>query len=137
MGIRRKARECALQILFQSEYSPPEIEELLDAYWSDHRIPDKVRDYTGLLVRGVHANIGEIDTLITKNAHNWRIDRMTKVDRNILRVAVYEFLSGEGIPKRVVINEALEIAKKFSTSESAHFINGVLDGIKNAMEEGQ
>ena len=135
MGIRRKARECALQILFQSEYSPPEINEVLSSYWSTNQNPPKIRDYAGLLVRGVYARKEEIDAMIAQSAHNWRIDRMTKVDRNILRMAVYEFLSEEGIPKRAVINEALEIAKKFSTEESAQFINGVLDGIKSTLEK--
>jgi N utilization substance protein B len=93
--------------------------------------PGKVREFADELFEGSIKRIKEIDKTIQQHTKNWRLSRMAAVDRNILRVAVYEFLCDTGTPVTVVINEALEIAKKFSTHESAQFVNGVLDSIKN------
>jgi N utilization substance protein B len=137
MGIRRKARECALQLLFQCEYSPPDTSESVESYWSAHPISPKIREYADSLVSGVLSNKEEIDELISRKADNWRLERITLVDRNILRIALFEFLYRPEIPKSVVINEALEVAKKYSSEDSAHFINGILDGVKLYPEGGK
>ena len=131
MGLRRTARECALQMLYQYDVGKQPIEEILESYWQMNEHPRKVRDFADELFEGTIKRIKEIDKTIQQHTKNWRLSRMAAVDRNILRVAVYEFMCDTGTPVTVVINEALEIAKKFSTHESAQFVNGVLDSIKN------
>jgi len=135
MGARRKARECALQMLFQHDVARPQIEELLSTYWGEMSdAKDDVRGFANTLALGTISHLGEIDARISKRAENWRISRMSIVDRNLLRLAVYEFLFEPSTPKTVVINEALEIARRFSTFEATQFINGVLDSIKRDLE---
>ena len=131
MGIRRAARECALQMLYQLDVGKHPAEEISESFWEMNEHPEKVREFAGQLFEGAAARLKEIDRVIQKHAKNWRLGRMAAVDRNILRLAVFEFLSNSKIPATVVINEALEIAKKFSTQESAQFVNGILDSIKN------
>jgi N utilization substance protein B len=131
MGLRRTARECALQMLYQYDVGKQPIEEILESFWEMNEHPRKVREFADELFEGSIKRIKEIDKTIQQHTKNWRLSRMAAVDRNILRVAVYEFLCDTGTPVTVVINEALEIAKKFSTHESAQFVNGVLDSIKN------
>ncbi|NWG13187.1 MAG: transcription antitermination factor NusB [Acidobacteria bacterium] len=130
MGLRRTARECALQMLYQRDIGGQEREEILDSYWRTHAYPEKVREFANHLFEGCLARLAEIDRLIQSRAKNWRLRRMAAVDRNILRLAVFELTSEDRTPSTVVINEALEIAKKFSTHESAQFVNGVLDSIR-------
>lgn len=130
MGVRRKARECALQMLFQSDMSGSPSTEVLTTFWTMNTQPAEVMEFANRLFSGTMLRLAPIDEIIRSHATNWRMDRMATVDRNVLRLAVYEFLEDE-TPKAVVINEALEIAKKFSTDESAHFVNGILDSIKN------
>ncbi|MBL8150660.1 MAG: transcription antitermination factor NusB [Blastocatellia bacterium] len=136
MGARRKARECALQMLFQYDIARPAINELVKTYWEEmHESPrPDITDFATNLVLGTIKNLSEIDERITKRTENWRISRMAVVDRNLLRMAVYEFLYEADTPKTVVINEALEIARRFSTYEATQFINGILDGIKRDLE---
>ncbi len=131
MGIRRAARECALQMLYQLDVGKHPVEEISESFWEMNEHSEKVREFAGQLFEGAAARLKEIDRVIQKHAKNWRLGRMAAVDRNILRLAVFEFLSNSKIPATVVINEALEIAKKFSTQESAQFVNGILDSIKN------
>jgi N utilization substance protein B len=131
MGLRRTARECALQMLYQYDVGKQPIEEILESFWEMNEHPKRVREFADELFEGSIERIKEIDRTIQQHTKNWRLTRMAAVDRNILRVAVYEFLCDTGTPVSVVINEALEIAKKFSTHESAQFVNGVLDSIKN------
>jgi len=131
MGLRRTARECALQMLYQYDLGGQPVEEILESFWEMNEHPKRVREFANELVEGSIERIKEIDRTIQQHTKNWRLSRMAAVDRNILRVAVYEFLCDTGTPVTVVINEALEIAKKFSTHESAQFVNGVLDSIKN------
>lgn len=137
MGTRRKARECALQMLFQYDMAHPEVDELLRSYWEEmseeHR--QDVCEFAGKLVKGAIEHLEEIDDRIRKRTEHWRISRMHAVDRNLLRLAVYEFLYESETPKTVVINEALEIARRFSTYEATQFINGILDGIKRDLED--
>ena len=100
------------------------------AYWQMNEHPRKVQEFAEELFKGTVQRLEEIDSVIQRHTRNWRLGRMAAVDRNVLRLAVFEFLSGGRTPDTVVINEALEIARKFSTNESAH-VNGILDSIKN------
>ena len=133
MGLRRIARECALQMLYEFDVGKNSKDEILDSFWQMNDHPDKVGDFANYLFEGTLERLSEIDDVIQKHTKNWRLSRMAVVDRNILRLAVFEFLSGSRTPDTVVINEALEIARKFSTQESALFVNGILDSIKNEL----
>jgi N utilization substance protein B len=135
MGLRRTARECALQMLYQYDMGNQPVDEILDLYWEMNEHPKKVREFANELFEGSIERLKEIDKTIQQHTQNWRLRRMAAVDRNILRVAVYEFLCDKRTPVTVVINEALEIAKKYSTHESAQFVNGVLDSIKNDLRK--
>ena len=135
MGHRRVARECALQMMYELDVGKHPKEEILRNYWLMNEHPQKVRDFAELLFEGTVQRMEEIDTVIQQHAKNWRLSRMAVVDRNVLRLAVFEFLWGDKTPETVVINEALEIARKFSTNESAQFVNGILDSIKNRLTE--
>ncbi len=142
MGARRKARVCALQMLFQFDVAKPRIEELVQLYWDafGNEVDEMGaidRDFSNNLALGTASHIDDIDQLIKSRAENWRITRMAVVDRNILRLAIYEFLYETETPRTVVINEALEIARKFSTFEATQFINGILDAIKRDLESRQ
>ena len=136
MGARRKARVCALQMLFQFDVAKPRIDDLVQLYWDSFadEFGEVDRDFSNNLALGTASHIDDIDRLIKSRAENWRISRMAVVDRNILRLAIYEFLYESETPKTVVINEALEIARKFSTFEATQFINGILDAIKRDLE---
>ena len=136
MGARRKARICALQMLFQYDISRPSIDDLIGTYWGElaSETADEARQFSTNLVLGTIQHLAEIDELIGAKAENWRITRMAVVDRNILRLAIYEFIYESGTPMTVSINEALEIARRFSTFEATQFINGILDAIKRGLE---
>lgn len=136
-GTRRKARESALQMLFAADVDKTEPDALIAEFWKelgDDSFDDKTRDFSNNLVRGSMVNQAIVDDRIRSRAEHWRIERMAIVDRNVLRLAVYEFLY-EDTPKTVVINEALEIARRFSTFEATQFINGILDAIKLDLEK--
>ena len=135
MGLRRTARECALQMLYQHDIGRQTAEYILVSFWDMNEHPLKVREFANALFLGSVQRIKEIDRTIQLHTQNWRLIRMAAVDRNILRLAVFEFLSNSKTPETVVINEALEIAKKFSTHESAQFVNGILDSIKNDLHK--
>jgi N utilization substance protein B len=151
MGTRRKAREIALQILYQLDVQ----EQLTDVqalalFWEHfaRRAEDEPADpadpahpnhpnhkegaeathaFADRLVRGVRAHLTDIDALITRASRNWRLERMARVDRNLLRLAVFELMEGGDVPAKVAINEAIEIAKRYGTAESPAFVNGILD----------
>ncbi|MBA2335842.1 MAG: transcription antitermination factor NusB [Pyrinomonadaceae bacterium] len=136
-GTRRKARECALQMLFAADLVKIGSDALTLSYWDElgeNGIDEKTCDFANNLVRGTLKDIAAIDDKIRTRAEHWRIERMAIVDRNVLRLAVYEFLF-EDTPHTVVINEALEIARRFSTFEATQFINGILDAIKLDLEK--
>ncbi len=136
MGSRRKARECALQMLFAADVSGTRADDVVCAYWrelGDGELDEAARDFATRLAAGVLARLSELDERIRLRAENWRISRMAVVDRNILRLAAYEF-SYEPTPRTVAINEALEIARRFSTYEATQFINGILDAIKRDLD---
>jgi N utilization substance protein B len=139
MGSRRKARECALQMLFAADVAEMPSDEVVRTYWAElgeSELDDTARDFATRLAAGTLANLELLDERIRSRAEHWRISRMAVVDRNILRLAVYEFLY-EPTPRTVAINEALEIARRFSTYEATQFINGILDAIKRDLDEQQ
>jgi N utilization substance protein B len=136
-GTRRKARESALQMLFAADVDKTKSEVLITDFWNelgDAGFDEKTREFANNVVRGALNHVEIVDDRIRSRAEHWRIERMAIVDRNILRLAVYEFLY-EDTPRTVVINEALEIARRFSTFEATQFINGILDAIKLDLEK--
>ena len=137
MGSRRKARECALQMLFAADVAETPADGVIAAYWAElgeAEIEPAARDFATRLASGTLAHLEILDDRIRSRAEHWRISRMAIVDRNILRLAVYEFLY-EPTPRTVAINEALEIARRFSTYEATQFINGILDAIKGDLDQ--
>jgi len=158
MGKRREARERAVQFLFQHDLNPPEdLDGALERFWESQRaaviaedkgaatwgqpvqIPPpttadtEIRLFAEPLIRGTIRHRAEIDEIIKKHAKNWELHRIAAVDRNILRLAIYEMLRREDIPPVVSINEAVDIAKKFSTQDSGKFVNGILDKVKSEL----
>jgi transcription antitermination protein NusB len=137
-GTRRKSRELALQMLFQREMGKQNPDQVRRSFWSERQdLDDKVRGFADDLFGIAAEREQEIDQLIERNAEHWRMDRMAAVDRNLLRAGVAEFLGFPETPPAVVINEALEIARRFSTPESVHFINGVLDSVARELGDAK
>jgi N utilization substance protein B len=130
MGIRRKARELALQALFCMDMTGDTSEEMLQRFCDHYVPPAKARPFFLELIRGVIGSRALIDQLIERFSRNWRLSRMSCVDRNIMRIAVYEMLFCGDIPAKVSINEAIDIGKKYGTEESGAFINGILDSVR-------
>lgn len=135
MGRRRKARELALQLLYELDLRDDgEVEPAIEEFWVHQPVPeDEVRDFAERLVRGTKAHQAKIDELIGRFAERWDLERMAVVDRNVLRAGIFELLWAPEVPPKVAINEALEIARKFSTEESTRFINGVLDRVRREL----
>ncbi len=133
MGVRRKSREAALQILYQSEFDDSSPKTRLNGFWASRAKDEPVREYADRLVLGILERRQELDDLIQSVSKNWRIARMSPIDRNILRIAAYEMRYEVGLAPAVVINEAIEIAKRYDGQEAAVFINGVLDGIRKSI----
>jgi transcription antitermination protein NusB len=130
MGTRRKSRELALQMLFQADMGKQTGDDVRRTFWTERDSVDAdVRGFAEDLFRVALDRTSEIDLLIEGHAEHWRMERMAAVDRNILRAAVAELLGFPATPRAVVINEALEIARRFSSPESVQFINGVLDSV--------
>jgi len=124
-----------LQMLFQSDMGKQDADQVRRTFWAEHGAASaEVREFADHLFGVATDRIGEIDGLIESHAEHWRMERMAAVDRNLLRAAVAEFLAYPETPRAVVINEALEIARKFSTLESVHFVNGVLDSVGKELE---
>ena len=135
MGTRRKSRELALQMLFQADMGKQTIDQVRQTFWREHDgVAEEAKDFAEELFRLAMARSAEVDALIERHAEHWRMDRMAAVDRNVLRGAVAEMLGFPATPRAIVINEALEIARKFSSPESVHFINGVLDSVGRDLE---
>ena len=136
MGTRRKARELALQMLFQADVAKQAPDDVRKSFWSERgQVEPDVRGFADDLFRIATDRAEEIDKKIETHAEHWRVERMAAVDRNILRAGVAEFLGFTDTPKPVVINEALEIARKFSSPESVNFLNGVLDSVARELEK--
>lgn len=134
VSIRRKSRELALQSLYQSEMSDTPAAETFDILCRHFDVNRKAKGYAHELVKGTLSHKHDIDAQIEKYSRQWRIERMSIIDRNILRIAIFEMCHGEIVPANVVINEALEISKRFSTDDAASFINGILDAIAEKMD---
>lgn len=129
MGGRRLSRELALKVLFQIDLVNTNMEEALKYNFESNELSKEVKEFTIILVRGVISNLAEINKEIKSYTNNWSLERITNIDRNILRIAIYEILYINNIPKSVSINEAVELAKKYSTKSSFSFVNGVLGKI--------
>ncbi len=127
---RRKAREHALQILFQLDIRKEKPSAaVLKHFWAEYKADEEIRNFSEEIVKGTYKHLSKINDLIHQCAKNWSLDRMAVVDRNVLRMAIYEILYRIDIPTSVTINEAIEIAKKFGTDESGAFVNGILDRV--------
>lgn len=136
MRKRTKARECALQILYQVDIRKDPPEKLIAEFWETEEVESEVKDFAEALVKGAVANTRKIDEMISKYASNWKLSRMAVIDRNVLRLATYELLFCEDIPPKVSINEAVDLAKKFGDIESGKFVNGILDRINKEEATG-
>jgi len=131
---RTKARERALQALYQIDVSATDLEEALSRFWKSFEpVEQEVRELAEALVRGVAEHRREVDAAIESVSTNWRLDRMAKVDRNVLRLATYELIHSADVPVKVAINEAIELGKKYGSESSGAFVNGVLDKIAGAL----
>lgn len=136
MKYRRKSRELALQALFCLDMLEENSDDLIEEICQVIDPPQKTRDYFLTLVTGVMERMADIDERIVGTSSNWKLSRMSGVDRNIIRIAVYELLFREDIPHKVAINEAIDIGKKFGTEKSGKFINGILDNVYQRFIEG-
>lgn len=140
---RRKAREYALKILYMLDIrKEKDLESILEEFWNNTNENNKeIKDFAEELVRGIFKNMGKIDKVISEVSLNWRLDRMSFIDRNLIRIGAYEIIFKNEIPPAVSINEAIEISKKYGDSESPKFINGILHKIKqiyrNEIVEGK
>lgn len=134
---RRHAREAALQMLYQSEVGRAGASESINTYWpareADEQLDEPLREFANSLVRGALARRDEIDALLTRHTQNWRIERMTVIDRLVLRLGVYEMLAEAETPSKVIINEAIELARSYSGEEAVGFVNGVLDAVRKEL----
>ena len=133
MSRRRQARECALQLLYQWEGERADPATLLPAFWRGKKADAATRKFAEELFTGTIAALEEIDVLIAAHAQHWRLERMAAIDRNMLRLGVYELRARPRTSPAVVINEALEIARRFSGAESVEFVNGILDAVRKTL----
>ena len=135
---RRRAREAALQMLYQWEIGRASAHEIFVTYWpahnGDNELTEPLREFANSLVRGTIDRVAEIDALLGTHAQNWRVERMAVIDRLVLRLGVYELLAEPDTPGRVVINEAIELARSYSGDEAVGFVNGVLDSVRKELK---
>jgi len=135
MGTRRKSREFVLQMLFQADMGKQTPDQVRSTFWREHKgVAEEAKDFAEQLFAVAMERSAEVDALIERHAQHWRMDRMAAVDRNVLRSAVAEMMGFPATPRAVVINEALEIARRFSSPEAVQFINGVLDSVGRDLE---
>jgi N utilization substance protein B len=134
MASRHRAREYALQMLYQAEAAGMPMPEVLTHFWQDAAIPLEVRAFSERLALGTEQARPEIDALLSSCLDNWRMERLALVDRNVLRLAVYEFLREPETPRVVIIDEAIEVAKRFGGEDSGQFVNGILDALRRRLE---
>lgn len=137
MGTRRKARELAMQALFYMDIRKDFSTATLQRFCGSFGPKPEVRPFFMQLVQGVVQHRNELDALIERYSENWSLSRMSGVDRNVMRIAVYELMCCRDIPATVSINEAIDIGKKFGTEDSGAFINGIVDSIRTAIEKGE
>ena len=129
MRNRTKSREYALQMLYQADIRRTGQAQILEEFWQDQETTEDVKAFANQLFEGTLTRLVEIDPLISRHADNWDMKRMAVIDRNILRLGVFELMHVEDVPPKVCINEAVELAKRFGDEESGKFINGILDAI--------
>jgi N utilization substance protein B len=132
MSLRTKAREYAMQMLFQSEMSPQDANKLEAKFWKSAKAADTTREFANALFEGAANDVAAADEAITKYAVDWKLERIAAIDRSILRLGIYELRQGE-TPARVVINESVELAKKFSSEEASAFVNALLDTVRKSL----
>ncbi|HEU5074144.1 MAG TPA: transcription antitermination factor NusB [Polyangiaceae bacterium] len=129
MGARSTAREAALQMLYALDTTGLDVERVIADYWKEAPGDPEGREYANQLVRGVAANLERADSLIEAASQNWRVGRMSRVDRNVLRIGAWELAERLEVPRAVILDEAVETAKRFGNEDSGAFVNGVLDRI--------
>jgi transcription antitermination protein NusB len=134
MGSRHRAREYALQMLYQAEASGTPVSEILAQFWGEREVPEPVRQFAERLAQGTTVALPEIDALLTQCLDHWRLERLAIVDRNVLRLAVFELLHEPETPRIVIIDEAIEVAKRFGGEDSGQFVNGILDALRKKFE---
>ncbi|MDP8230830.1 MAG: transcription antitermination factor NusB [Candidatus Gorgyraea atricola] len=130
MRKRTLARECALKILYRIEISKESMRDSMKDFWSVEKTDKEVKDFANSIVDGTCENLSGIDKLISKYADNWDIKRIAVIDKNVLRMGIYEMLHREDIPPKVSINEAIELAKRYGDVDSGKFVNGILDKVR-------
>jgi N utilization substance protein B len=135
MGNRRKGREAALQLLFLSDLSGEYTDRIGANFWEENPTDDETRDFAQRLLQGTLAHLTAIDECVAKSSAHWKLHRMAAVDRNVLRLAIFELNHCPDIPVKVTLNEAIEIAKKFGSEESGAFVNGILDQIAKTVKK--
>lgn len=134
MASRHRAREYALQMLYQSEIGGAPMRDVVGQFWQREQVPEEVRRFAERLALGTFAALPEIDRLLRDGIENWRLERLGTVDRSVLRLAVHEFLHEPETPRIVVIDEAIELAKRYGGEESGQFVNGILDALRKRLE---
>lgn len=135
MGTRHRARQYAIQVLFQLDAAGEEPSDALPLFWEGRPAPVEVVNFTEELVRGSWERRELLDSVLEESAAHWKVERMAMVDRNVLRLALFELLHG-GTPSAVVLDEAIELAKHFGNADSGPFVNGILDAIRRRLDEG-
>ncbi|MBU4149593.1 MAG: transcription antitermination factor NusB [Candidatus Omnitrophica bacterium] len=130
MRKRTLARECALKILYKIEIAKDSVQDSFDDFWSSQKKAESVKSFAETLVRGTRENVAKLDELISKYTENWDIKRIAVIDKNIMRLSIFELLYMDDIPAKVSINEAIELAKKYGDVDSGKFVNGILDKIR-------
>jgi len=133
MSLRTKSREFAMQMLFQWDMSKQDFSKLETKFWKSAKAADKTRTFANKLFEGAAKDVTALDAIIVKHADNWRFERLAAIDRAILRLANHE-MNGKDTPPKVVLNEAVDMAKKFSSEESGAFVNGILDAVHKSMK---
>jgi N utilization substance protein B len=132
VALRTKGREFAMQMLFQWDMSKQDVSKLEKKFWSNAKAADSTREFANRLFEGTARDISALDEMIVRHADNWRFERLAAIDRAILRLAIYE-LRNTDTPPKVVLNEAIELAKKFSSEDSGSFVNGILDAFRKTL----
>jgi N utilization substance protein B len=137
LGARRKAREIALQILYQMEVNPVDPQKALEHVWGNVAASKGTQEFVQRIIAGVELHRAEIDHVVAQHSEHWRLDRMDRVDKSILRMGVFELMFCDDIPYKVAMNEAVDLGKKFGAEESGAFINGILDKISRTERKVQ
>lgn len=133
MGARHSGREAALKMLFQMEASGEDAERTITLFWRNFEEEPEGREYADDALRGIGAALADVDAQITKASTHWRIERMARVDRNVLRLGAWELMRRADVPRAVVLDEAVELAKSYGTEESGAFVNGVLNRVAESL----